>query len=310
MAADRRGICYGAAAYLLWGAFPVYWPLLKPAGALEILGNRIAWSMLVIVGIVALTRNWTAVRTLLGDRRRSGLLAAGAAILAVNWGTYIYGVNHHHVVETSLGYFINPLVTVLLGVLVMRERLRRPQWLALGLGGVAVAVIAVDYGKPPWIALILAGSFGAYGLIKKWVSAPALPSLTIETAVLVLPALAYVGVLEAQGGATFGHHGAGQAVLLAGTGLVSTAPLLFFGAAARALPLSTLGVLQYLAPTLQFLFGVLVFHEPLPVAGLVGFALVWIALVIFTADSIRHARRRAGRTRERPPVVVAGAVAD
>jgi chloramphenicol-sensitive protein RarD len=285
-----RGLVYGAGAYFLWGLFPVYWPLLEPASAVEVLAHRVVWSLLFVGVVLAIQRQWAWIRTL--GRRRLALLTVAAVVIAVNWGTYIYGVTNEHVVETSLGYFINPLVTVLLGVLVLGERLRRVQWAALGIASTAVIVLTADYGRPPWIALILAFSFGTYGLIKKSVGIGAVQSLTVETAVLFVPALAYLGWLMAAGESTFGQVSAGHALLLAGTGPVTAIPLLLFGAAARRLPLTVLGLLQYLAPVLQFLFGVLLFHEPMPPARLVGFALVWTALVILTVESVRHRRRQ------------------
>jgi chloramphenicol-sensitive protein RarD len=285
-----RGLVYGAGAYFLWGLFPVYWPLLEPASAVEVLAHRVVWSLLFVGMVLAIQRQWAWIRSL--GRRRLALLTVAAVVIAVNWGTYIYGVTNEHVVETSLGYFINPLVTVLLGVLVLGERLRRVQWAALGIASTAVIVLTADYGRPPWIALILAFSFGTYGLIKKSVGIGAVQSLTVETAVLFVPALAYLGWLMAAGESTFGQVSAGHALLLAGTGPVTAIPLLLFGAAARRLPLTVLGLLQYLAPVLQFLFGVLLFHEPMPPARLVGFALVWTALVILTVESVRHRRRQ------------------
>jgi chloramphenicol-sensitive protein RarD len=285
-----RGLVYGAGAYFLWGLFPVYWPLLEPASAVEVLAHRVVWSLLFVGVVLAIQRQWAWIRTL--GRRRLALLTVAAVVIAVNWGTYIYGVTNEHVVETSLGYFINPLVTVLLGVLVLGERLRRVQWAALGIASTAVIVLTADYGRPPWIALILAFSFGTYGLIKKSVGIGAVQSLTVETAVLFVPALAYLGWLMAAGESTLGQVSAGHALLLAGTGPVTAIPLLLFGAAARRLPLTVLGLLQYLAPVLQFLFGVLLFHEPMPPARLVGFALVWTALVILTVESVRHRRRQ------------------
>ncbi|MGI8870151.1 MAG: EamA family transporter RarD [Mycobacteriales bacterium] len=288
MTESRRGLLLGTAAYVLWGLFPVYWPLVKPAGAVEILAHRVIWSLVAIAVIGVLTRNSRRVRDLVADRRRGALLAVAACVVAVNWGVYIYGVNHHHVVETSLGYFINPLVTVLLGVFVLHESLRRAQWMAVGIGAVAVAVLAVEYGRLPWIALALAFSFGTYGLIKKHVNAGAPESLTVETGVLVVPAAVYLAILGGQGHSTFGHHGAGQALFLAGSGLVTAGPLLCFAGAATRLPLTTLGLLQYLAPVLQFAFGVLFFHEPMPIGRLIGFMLVWIALIVLTVDGLRH----------------------
>jgi chloramphenicol-sensitive protein RarD len=288
---ERRGVAYGAAAYLLWGLFPLFWPLLKPSGAVEILAHRIVWSLLVVVVILAVQRNWAWLREL--GARRLRLLAGAAAIIAVNWGIYIYGVNTGHVVETSLGYFINPLVTVCLGVLIFGERLRRLQWVAVSLAGAAVAVLTVDYGRLPWIALALAFTFATYGVLKKKANTGAVESLTVETAVLFLPALAFLVVLASRGAATFGTAGPTHALLLATAGLVTAIPLLFFGAAATRVPLTVLGLLQYLAPILQFLIGVLVYHEPMPASRVAGFALVWMALIVFSVDGLTGRRRAA-----------------
>ncbi len=230
-------------------------------------------------------------------------MALGAVLIAINWGVYIWGVNHNEVVETSLGYFINPLVTVLLGVVVLRERLRPVQWGAVALGGVSVLVLAIDYGRPPWIGLTLAFSFGSYGLVKKHVGAPASHSLTVETATLLLPCLAYLGFLAADGRSTFGHEGVAQAVLLVGAGVVTAVPLLFFAGAARRLPLTTLGLLQYVTPVMQFALGVLVFHEAMPALRLMGFALVWVALIVLSVDMLRYTRTAREEQRERPTEV-------
>ena len=289
-ATNRRGLAYGAGAYLLWGLFPLFWPLLEPAGAVEILAHRIVWSLVVVGGVLLVRRRLAGIAAI--GRRRLALLAAAGVVIGLNWAFYIWGVNNGHVVETSLGYFVNPLVTVLLGVFVLGERLRRGQWAAVAVGAVAVAVLTVDYGRPPWIALVLAFSFGTYGLIKKSVGAGAMESVTVETATLALPAVAYLTWLTAAGQSHFGQVSAGHTLLLLATGPVTAVPLLFFGAAARRLPLTVLGLLQYLAPVLQFLFGVLLFHEPMPPARLAGFALVWLALVALTAESLRHQRRR------------------
>jgi chloramphenicol-sensitive protein RarD len=289
----RSGILSGAAAYLLWGLFPLYWPLLEPSGSLEVLAHRVLWSLGVVVVLLAVTRRTAAVRAAVADRRRLLRLALAAVVIAVNWGTYIYGVTHERVVETSLGYFVNPIVTVLLGVLVLGERLRPAQWSALGLAGVAVTVLTVENGRPPWIALALALSFGAYGLLKKTAGVGAVEGLAVETAVLLPVAAAYVAVLGASGAGTFGSEGAGHAVLLAMSGLVTAVPLLAFGAAASRIPLTTLGLLHYLAPTMQFLLGVTLFDEPLPPVKLLGFLLVWAGLALFTADAVHHHRRVA-----------------
>ena len=291
MTTTRRGALYGAGAYLLWGLFPLYWPLLAPSTALEVLAHRIVWSLAVVLLLLAVIGRLGRLRAVVSDRGRLLRLALAAAVIAVNWGVYIYGVSSEQVVETSLGYFINPIVTVLLGVLVLGERLRPAQWAALGLAFVAVLVLSVENGRPPWIALVLAFSFGAYGLLKKTARVGAVEGLGVETLVLLVPAAAFVAFLGSSGDGTFGSEGAGHAGLLALSGVVTAIPLLLFGAAASRVPLTTLGILQYLAPTLQFLLGVTLFDEAMPPAKLLGFVLVWVALVLFTTDVVRHHRR-------------------
>jgi chloramphenicol-sensitive protein RarD len=294
----RRGLGYGIGAYLLWGLFPLYWPLLEPAGPVEILADRMLWSLLFVAVLLTVRRGWRDVRLIAADRRQLARLTLAAVLVTVNWGVYIWAVNTGHVVETSLGYFINPLLTILLGVLVLAERLTRPQWIAVGIATLAIVVLTLDYGRLPWIALSLAASFAGYGFFKKRVSAGAMQTLAIETMVLAGPALITLLVLAEQSRLTFGQHGAGQAALLAGTGVVTAVPLLLFGAGARRLPLSTIGLLQYLAPVLQFAVGVGIRHEPLPPARLAGFGLVWIALLVLTGDALRRRRRPAGQQAE------------
>lgn len=288
---QRRGLALGAAAYGMWGLFPLYWTLLTPSTAIEVLAHRICWSLVTMIALVLLLRRRTQLVAILRDRRVTLLLTGGALVISLNWGGFIYGVNAGRVVEVSLGYFANPLVTVLLGVLVLGERLRPLQWAALGLAGVAVLVLTVDYGRPPWVALLLAGSFATYGLLKKKAGAGAVESLAFETAVLFPVALGYLVVLQLLGTATFGGHGTLHAVLLAGTGLVTAVPLICFGAAAIRVSLTAIGLLQYLAPTLQFALGVLVFREEMTPVKWAGFGLVWLALVIFTAESLRERRQ-------------------
>jgi chloramphenicol-sensitive protein RarD len=242
------------------------------------------------------------VRTLAADRSKLGRLALAAVLVSINWGVYIWSVNSGHVVEASLGYFINPLLTILLGVLVLRETLSRTQWIAVGIATLAIVVLTVDYGRLPWIALTLAISFGCYGFLKKQVGAGAVESLTIETAVLAGPALITLAVLAARSQLMFGHHGLGNAALLAGTGVVTAIPLLLFGAGARRLPLTSIGLLQYLAPVLQFAVGVGIRHEPMPLARLIGFGLVWLALLVLTVDAIS---RRQGQPLDRAAEAVA-----
>ena len=278
----------GVLAYVMWGAFPLYFPLLKPSGPVEILAHRVVWSLLTMAAILMLAGRVSHLRAVLADRRSSGLLTVAAVVLALNWGTYIYGVNSHRVVETSLGYFINPLVTVLMAVVLLGERLRRAQWVALGIGAIAVLAIAIEYGRPPWIALLLAFSFGTYGLVKKQADVDAVESLTFETIVLTPIALVYLVVLGSFGHQHFTTNGTGHALLIVSTGIVTAVPLLCFGAAAIRVPMTTIGLLQYLAPILQFLLGVLALHEHMTPMRWVGFALVWVALVIFTADALRH----------------------
>ncbi|MGA5868460.1 EamA family transporter RarD [Streptomyces cinereoruber] len=287
----RAGLLYGIGAYAMWGLVPLFWPLLKPAGAIEILAHRMVWS-LAFVGLALLVlRRWSWMRELARSPRKLGLITLAAAVITVNWGLYIWSVNAGHVVEASLGYFINPLVTIALGVLVLQERLRPAQWAAVGIGFAAVLVLAIGYGQPPWISLVLAFSFALYGLVKKKVNIGGLESLAAETAVQFLPALAYLVWLGGQGTLAFGSHGAGHTALLAATGLVTAIPLVCFGAAAIRVPLSTLGLLQYLAPTFQFLLGIFYFHEAMPPERWAGFSLVWLALTILTWDALRTNRR-------------------
>ncbi|MFC9705072.1 EamA family transporter RarD [Streptomyces sp. NPDC056943] len=287
----RAGLLYGIGAYGMWGLVPLFWPLLKPAGAVEILAHRMVWS-LVFVGLALLAlRRWSWIPELARSPRKLALITVAAAVISVNWGLYIWSVNAGKVVEASLGYFINPLVTIALGVLVLKERLRPAQWAAVGVGFAAVLVLAIGYGQPPWISLTLAFSFAIYGLVKKKLNLGGLESLAAETAVLFLPALGYLIWLGAQGDLAFGSEGAGHAALLASTGIVTAVPLVCFGAAAIRVPLSTLGLLQYLAPTFQFLLGVLYFHEAMPPERWAGFSLVWLALTLLTWDALRTARR-------------------
>lgn len=288
--AAQQGFLLGAAAYAMWGLFPLYWTLLEPAGAVEILAHRVCWSLVTMVALTVLLRRTPQLRAILRDRRVVLLLTAAAVVIAFNWGGFIYGVNAGRVVEVSLGYFVNPLVTVLLGVLVMGERLRPVQWAAIGLAGLAVVVLTVDYGHPPWVALLLAGSFGTYGLMKKKADVGAIESLTFETVVLVPLALGYLVWLSLAGRSTFGAEGPGHAVLMVSTGLVTAVPLICFGAAAIRVSMTTIGLLQYLAPTLQFVLGLVVFGEQMTPVKWIGFGLVWVALVAFTVEALNHRR--------------------
>jgi chloramphenicol-sensitive protein RarD len=277
----------------MWGLVPLFWPLLKPSGAMEILAHRMTWSLVLVALALLVMRRWAWAGELLRQPRKLALITLAAAVITVNWGLYIWSVNSGHVVEASLGYFINPLVTIAMGVLLLKERLRPVQWAAVAVGFAAVVVLTVGYGRPPWISLTLAFSFATYGLVKKKVNLGGIESLAAETAVQFLPALAYLLWLAAHGESTFASQGPGHAALLASTGVVTALPLVCFGAAAIRVPLSTLGLLQYLAPVFQFLLGILYFHEAMPPERWAGFALVWLALSLLTGDALRTARRSA-----------------
>lgn len=289
----------GAGAYLCWGFFPLYWPLLDPASSLEILAHRVIWSLLFVLVLITALGKWSAFLAISKDRRLMLILAAASIVVALNWGGFIYGVTHGHVIETSLGYFINPLVTVLLGVFVLKETLRPAQWIAIAIGAGAVLVLAVDYGRPPWIALLVAFSFATYGFLKKKADLGAFEGLGMETLILSPLALAFLIALQLHGSLAFGHEGPKNVYLLIGTGVVTAIPLLLFGAAATRLTLTTIGLLQYLGPILQFIFGLAFFHEDMSTARWVGFILVWFALAVFTADALTS-RRRVMRTQPVP----------
>jgi chloramphenicol-sensitive protein RarD len=292
---DRRpGLAFGLGAYALWGLFPLYFPLLEPAGGLEIVAHRVLWSLLFVALLLTVIRAWRRVRAAVTDLRSLLILTGAAVLISANWLVYVYGVNAGHVVETSLGYFITPLINVLLGVVVIAERLRPAQWVAVAIAAVAVVILTVDYGRPPWIALALAVSFGMYGLLKKLVQVQAAPGLFLETSIVAVPALVTLAILHAQGSGTAGNAGTGHLLLLVGSGVATAVPLLLFAAATSRIPLSTVGLLQYVAPTIQLAIGVFVYDEPMPSTRLVGFAIVWLALAVFTVDSLRaaHATRR------------------
>ncbi len=303
MSDERRGLLLGVLAFGLWGMFPLYWPLLEPTSAAEILAHRVLWSLLFMVVLLVALRRGPALRALWTvPRVRFAMLGAGV-VIGFNWFTYIWGVNNGHVVETSLGYYINPLVTVLLAVAVLGERLRRWQWVALAIAALAVVVLSLELGRPPWISLVLAFSFGTYGLLKKQAAAGPVEGLTYEALVLVPFAVGYLCWLSYVGQASGWSHGVDHVALLATTGIVTALPLLAFAGAANRIPLATLGLLQYIAPTVQFLLGVFVFGEPMTPARWIGFVLVWLALVILTIDSLAALRRRTTASAAAPVLV-------
>ncbi len=287
----RRGYASGMAAYAIWGFFPIYFHYLLPAGPVEILAHRVIWSAVFVAALITAVRRWSKIWHLVRRPARLAGIAIAAVLIGINWFVYIYGVNTDRVIETSLGYFINPLVSVIFGVMIFRERLRRVQWLAIGVGTVAVVVITYDYHRLPWIALTLAGSFGSYGLAKKRLGLPPADGLLVESSVLALPALGYLWWLAGTGRSTFTSHGSAHLGLLVLAGAVTAVPLLLFANAANRIPMTGLGILQYIAPVLQLASGVFWLHEPMPPALLIGFALVWLALAIFTWDALRTAHR-------------------
>nr|WP_217361524.1 EamA family transporter RarD [Aeromicrobium stalagmiti] len=294
----QRGAAFGVAAYLCWGFFPLYWPLLEPAGSLEVLAHRFVWSMAFVLVLITVMGKWGAFRAIARNRRLMLILAAASVVIAGNWGGFIYGVTNGHVIETSLGYFINPLVTVMLGVFVLKETMRPAQWCAVGIGTIAVVVLTVDYGRLPWVALLVAFTFAAYGFLKKKADIGTFEGLGMETAILFPVALGFLVVLQLRGELTFGHEGPGNVALLVGTGVVTAIPLLLFGAAATRLSLTTIGLLQYLGPIIQFITGLTIFDEEMTGARWAGFVLVWAALVIFTTDAVLSRRRLLRQTAE------------
>ena len=292
-ASPRAATAAAVAAYVMWGLFPLYWKMLAAVPALEVVAHRTAWGLVSVAAWVSLRGRWADARAVASHPRTILRLAGSAALIGLNWLLYIWAVIHDHVVEASLGYFINPLVNVLLGVLVLRERLGRAQWVAVALAAAGVAVVTLAHGRLPWIALALAVSFGLYGLARKTVGADAVVGLLWETALLTPLAAGYLVALELRGVGAFGPSDPGLAALLALAGAVTAVPLALFALGARALPLSTVGLLQYLSPSLQFLLAILVFREPFTPAHAATFACIWAALAILTWD-LRKRLRHAG----------------
>lgn len=286
----NKGVLSAAGAYALWGFFPIYFKAIHAAPADQIVAHRFAWSFLFLIALVLLRRELPALRASLN--RRTLLTYLGAGILLVgNWGLYVWGVNSDHVIETSLGYFINPLVSMLLGVIFLKERLRPMQWLAVAMAAAGVLYLTLSFGRPPWIALGLALTFGFYGLIKKLAPLDALPGLALETGSLFVPAVIYLLAAELRGVGSFGHVAPQTNLLIALSGIITAVPLLLFAEGARRVPLSTLGLLQYTTPTLQFLIGVFLYNEPFTSHQLIGFSVIWLALILFSTESLITTRR-------------------
>jgi chloramphenicol-sensitive protein RarD len=288
--ANRAGIASAVGAFLMWGLFPLYWKMLSTVPALEVVAHRTTWGFLSVAAWVTLRGRWADARAIVRRPRTLLLLSASALLIGFNWLLYVWAVIHSHVVEASLGYYINPLVNVLLGVVVLRERLSRAQRIAVVLAGTGVAVLTVGHGRLPWIALALAVSFGLYGLVRKTVGADALIGLLGETAILVPVATGFLVALWYGGGGAFARSDVGISALLVLGGVVTAVPLVLFALGARALPLSTLGMIQYLSPSLQFLLAVFLFREPFTTAHGAAFACIWTALAILTWDLRRRLR--------------------
>ena len=280
----NKGILYGIGAYVAWGFFPIYWKMLHHVPAIQLIGHRIIWSFLLLIVVILFTKQWTDFRKTV-NAKVLRLYTLAALLIGVNWFLYVWAVNANFIVETSLGYFINPLLSVLMGVIFFKERLRFAQWIPVLLAAIGVTYLTFVYGRLPYIALSLALSFGLYGLVKKLSPLGSLYGLTIETGILFIPALLYLIVMQAKNTASFLNTGITSDLLMIGAGLVTTVPLLMFASAARSIPLWVVGLLQYIAPTLQFLIGVFVYKEPFSHNQLIGFGIVWAALLVFLVEN-------------------------
>lgn len=281
----NKGIWYGIGAYALWGFFPIYWKFLHQVPALQVIGHRIGWSFILLAVYIVITRQWQDFRSTAFKMKTIGIYSIAAVLLSFNWLIYVWGVNAGFIIETSLGYFINPLLSVLLGVIFLRERLRPRQWIPVGLAAVGVVYLTFVYGHLPWIALSLAFSFGFYGFVKKLSPLGSLYGLTLETGIVFPIALIYLAIVGVNGSGAFLQDGKLVDIFLIGAGVVTTIPLLLFASAAKQIPLTIVGLLQYIAPTIQFLIGVFVYKELFDRAHFIGFAIVWVALIIFAVES-------------------------
>jgi chloramphenicol-sensitive protein RarD len=286
----NSGLIAGIGAYVMWGLVPLYWPLLKPASAMEILSHRVVWSLVFLLIIVYFKKLFSDIKVALFDRRKMILLFFASIFITINWGVFIWAVNNGHVIETSLGYFINPLVSVALGVIVLKEKLRTLQKVAVGLTFVAVTFLTLTLGHPPYIALSLAFSFGFYGLVKKMANVKAIPSLTLESLMITPFFAVFLYYLSSQNELTFIELGPIHSLWLVTAGIVSVIPLMLFSTAVLRIPLVVLGLLQALGPIIQFLLGYFVFDEPMITARWVGFLIVWLAVSVFSYDAVRTYR--------------------
>ncbi len=296
MSNARKGLLAGIAAYSVWGLFALYWRWLSDIGAFELIAHRIVWSFVTIGIIILAMRRWAEVKTALRNPRTLLILTAASLAIGINWTIFVWGVNAGHTIEVSLGTFTTPLVSVAFGVIIFKERLGVLQWVALVLAAVALVYLAFDYGRPPWLALGIGVTFSSYSLLKKITPTAPLPGLLTETIVLLPVALLVIAVIGVRGQTEFGHHGLGNTLLVLTVGLVTVLPLVLFAMSAQIVPLSTVGILQYITPTMQLITGIFIFREPMPTARLIGFCLVWTALILYTFDAFRR-MSRSRRTR-------------
>lgn len=283
------GLIYGVSAYVLWGLLPLYWKIVEEAGAYEILAHRGIWSLILCFLLLTIRKQLKSALSMVWKRRTISLLLLASLVLTINWGVYIWSVTVNRVVEAALGYYITPLINVMFGVLLLKEKLRRLQWVAVGLAAVGVAVLTVGYGALPWIALVLSLSWGSYSLIKKTLNLGALETLTVETFFAFFPNLIYLLMIESQGRATFGDQW-GVSLLLAGAGIATVGPLLLFNGSTTRLPLSTVGMLQYITPTIMLIIGAFINHEDLQRTKVLGFAFIWAALAFLSRDLYQSTR--------------------
>lgn len=288
----NRGIWYAIGAYVWWGFFPIYWKLLKHVPALQLIGHRIVWSFAALIVVIIVMRQWKEFRNSVFTYKVLRLYLLAAILIGVNWFMYVWAVNAGHIVETSLGYYINPLLSVFMGVIFFRERLNLWQWIPIGMAAIGVLYLTISMGALPWIALILAFSFASYGLVKKVAPLSSLYGLTLETFILFIPAALFLLYSEQSGSGAFTHYGPLSDLMIAGAGVITTIPLLLFASAAKRIPLSLVGILQYISPTIQFLIGVLYFNEQFSFEQFLGYSLVWIALIIFGFNSFSSYREK------------------
>ncbi len=297
MKSYKLGLIFGISAYFLWGLFPLYWPLLKPAGSIEIVANRSVWTLLFCFAALALSRQLRPTLQLMKVASITLKLSLTSILISINWLVYIWGVNSGHVVECALGYYINPLIIIAFGVLLLKEKMRRLQWLSIGIAAVGVIILAIDYGRPPWIAFALALSWGSYGAIKKQLGLPALQGLAIET-LISLPFYGGYMILGAKNGSSHFGDSLGLTVLLIGAGVATAIPLLLFNGSGNRLPFTIIGLLQYITPTIQFIIGVTLRHERMSVGSWIGFFIIWGALVALGTDLVRSGSSSNDRVTE------------